>query len=499
MVRHERNQDVRRELQLTPAHYQVHYAALTVDEMHLYDRVALVIMSVATRLHRQGVLSSRMGYAMQWVQELCRLCLHPSRVGNDELLRGDIEAHVLRGVRLMSDDRVCGINITEVLADSFVAATPQEALEWVTSMAAARKPGLLRNSSIPEETATTLAEIAQVPPLLPQCGICMDNMAAPTLLKCLHMFCKECVLGVIDASRSVMGNVNAKCPYCRDRKSMMEEKRVVMVDTTVPMKVVAETRHNDKSSTTAAAHSGDEDVNVVLARIGDGSRVRAFLEVVEEIWRTQPDDGVLVFSKYPAFLQLAYDAVAARGYAPHMVCGASSLAQRQRAMRAMQSSSGDSALSQRRILFVTSRSANAGLNLTFANHVVFLEPNLNPAIEHQAVGRVHRFGQLKQSLCTTSLHLTPSRRSSTDGLFGCANKRRRGSKAQPQQRLARAQGILMRCRGERSSAALHQQRYCYCSSILCLRRLRSRRRVHSYVLDSVVSLLYLLLLGTQLS
>ncbi|CAM39420.1 conserved hypothetical protein [Leishmania braziliensis MHOM/BR/75/M2904] len=396
MVRHERNQDVRRELQLTPAHYQVHYAALTVDEMHLYDRVALVIMSVATRLHRQGVLSSRMGYAMQWVQELCRLCLHPSRVGNDELLRGDIEAHVLRGVRLMSDDRVCGINITEVLADSFVAATPQEALEWVTSMAAARKPGLLRNSSIPEETATTLAEIAQVPPLLPQCGICMDNMAAPTLLKCLHMFCKECVLGVIDASRSVMGNVNAKCPYCRDRKSMMEEKRVVMVDTTVPMKVVAETRHNDKSSTTAAAHSGDEDVNVVLARIGDGSRVRAFLEVVEEIWRTQPDDGVLVFSKYPAFLQLAYDAVAARGYAPHMVCGASSLAQRQRAMRAMQSSSGDSALSQRRILFVTSRSANAGLNLTFANHVVFLEPNLNPAIEHQAVGRVHRFGQLKQ-------------------------------------------------------------------------------------------------------
>lgn len=224
----------------------------------------------------------------------------------------------------------------------------------------------------------------------------MDNMAAPTLLKCLHMFCKECVLGVIDASREVAGNVSAKCPYCRDRKSMLEEKRVVTVDTAVPVEAATETKHDDDCCRVATAHSGDEEVDAVLACIGDGSRVRAFLEVVEEIWRTQPDDGVLVFSKYPTFLKLAHDAVAGQGYAPHMVCGASSLAQRQRAMRAMQPPSGDSVLSQRRILFVTSRSANAGLNLTFANHVIFLEPNLNPAIEQQAVGRVHRFGQLKQ-------------------------------------------------------------------------------------------------------
>ncbi|CAJ1989744.1 SNF2 family N-inal domain/DEAD/DEAH box helicase/Ring finger domain/Zinc finger C3HC4 type (RING finger)/Helicase conserved C-inal domain containing protein [Leishmania donovani] len=396
MVRHERNEQVSRELQLTPARYQVHSAPLTADEMRLYDRVALVIMNVAARLHRQGILSSRMGYVMQWVQDLCRLCLHPSRVGNDKLLRGDIEAHMLRGVRLTSDNGVCGAGITEVLAASFVAATPQEALEWVKLMAASRKPSLLSDSSVPEETATTLAELAQVPPLLPQCGVCMDSMAVPTLLKCFHMFCKECVLGVIDASREVAGNVSAKCPYCRDRKSMLEEKRVVAVDTAAPVEAAAETRHDDDCCRTATAHSGDEEVDVVLACIGDGSRVRAFLEVVEEIWRTQPDDGVLVFSKYPAFLKLAHDAVAAQGYAPHMVCGASSLAQRQRAMRAMQPPSGASVLSQRRILFVTSRSANAGLNLTFANHVVFLEPNLNPAIEQQAVGRVHRFGQLRQ-------------------------------------------------------------------------------------------------------
>ncbi|KAG5502206.1 hypothetical protein GH5_05159 [Leishmania sp. Ghana 2012 LV757] len=396
MVRHERNQQVSRELQLAPVHYQVHSAALTADEMHLYDRVALVIMNVAARLHRQGVLSSRMGYAMQWVQELCRLCLHPSRVGNDELLRGDVEGHVLRGVRLMGDEGVSDAGIAKVLAASFVMATPQEALEWAASIAAALEPGLLRHSGVPKETATMLAELAQVPPLLPQCGVCMDSMVAPTLLKCFHMFCKECVLGVIDASRSAAGNVNAKCPYCRDRKSLLEEKRVVTVEATVPVEAAVMANHDADGSTPATGHSGDEEADAVLARIGDGSRVRTFVKVVEEIWRAQPDDGVLVFSKYPAFLQMARDAVAAQGYAPHMVCGASSLAQRQRAMRAMQPASGDSALPQRRILFVTSRSANAGLNLTFANHVVFLEPNFNPAIEQQAIGRVHRFGQQKQ-------------------------------------------------------------------------------------------------------
>jgi len=45
------------------------------------------------------------------------------------------------------------------------------------------------------------------------------------------------------------------------------------------------------------------------------------------------------------------------------------------------------------IFLLSIRAAACGINLTQANRVFILEPLLNPAIEQQAVGRVHRLGQ----------------------------------------------------------------------------------------------------------
>ena len=46
-----------------------------------------------------------------------------------------------------------------------------------------------------------------------------------------------------------------------------------------------------------------------------------------------------------------------------------------------------------KIMLVSLKAGNAGLNLTAANQVVILDPFWNPYIEEQAIDRAHRIGQ----------------------------------------------------------------------------------------------------------
>ena len=49
-----------------------------------------------------------------------------------------------------------------------------------------------------------------------------------------------------------------------------------------------------------------------------------------------------------------------------------------------------------RVLIVSIKVGGVGLNLTCASRVILMDPWWNPAVEHQAIERVHRIGQFKE-------------------------------------------------------------------------------------------------------
>ena len=44
---------------------------------------------------------------------------------------------------------------------------------------------------------------------------------------------------------------------------------------------------------------------------------------------------------------------------------------------------------------MTYETGNCGVTLTAASHIFLMEPSVNPSVEHQAAGRIHRLGQSK--------------------------------------------------------------------------------------------------------
>ena len=53
------------------------------------------------------------------------------------------------------------------------------------------------------------------------------------------------------------------------------------------------------------------------------------------------------------------------------------------------------------LLLLVKQGAN-GLNLTEAQHVILVEPLMDPAVEAQAIGRVDRLGQVPRVHCSNS-------------------------------------------------------------------------------------------------
>lgn len=121
------------------------------------------------------------------------------------------------------------------------------------------------------------------------------------------------------------------------------------------------------------------------------AKIDQMMDLLTEVVETA-DDGekVLIFSQWTSLLDLAEVPIEGKGWGYRRYDGSMNAKMRGDAVDDFKDARKDV-----RIMLVSLKAGNAGLNLNVASRVIILDPFWNPYIEEQAIDRAHRIGQVR--------------------------------------------------------------------------------------------------------
>ncbi|GAB4813783.1 hypothetical protein N2152v2_000829 [Parachlorella kessleri] len=217
------------------------------------------------------------------------------------------------------------------------------------------------------------------------CGICHDPVEDPVVSACDHAFCRGCITEYMNSATGV-----AKCPSCA---------RALTVDLTQQVQqggspggpgapaapVVAAVR--------AAANTVYRKSSI-LSRIGAGTfrsstKIEALREEIHRMLERDPSAKGIVFSQFTSMLDLCYFRLQQCGIKCVKLQGSQTMDQRDTMIEAF---THDPHV---KIFLMSLKAGGVALNLTAASHCFLMDPWWNPAVEQQAMDRIHRLGQYK--------------------------------------------------------------------------------------------------------
>ena len=119
------------------------------------------------------------------------------------------------------------------------------------------------------------------------------------------------------------------------------------------------------------------------------AKVDRCCEILDQIQADAEGEKTIVFSQFTSLLDLLEVPISRKGWGFKRYDGSMTATQRNDAV--MDFTDNRSC----KIMLVSLKAGNAGLNLVAASQVIILDPFWNPFIEEQAVDRTHRIGQLR--------------------------------------------------------------------------------------------------------
>ncbi|KAK2739213.1 hypothetical protein FQN57_006656 [Myotisia sp. PD_48] len=291
-----------------------------------------------------------------------------------------------------------------------------------------------------------------------ECPVCIDAMEnAVIFFPCGHSTCSECFAKISHPDQAIArgndGSSEFKCPNCRgkvDPKKVTDnvsfQKVHVLGETEEPTE--KETDETNESSDSDDSEDDDDDLKDFIVPDGevdnDGSpatepkrakrdkkgkgkavkkqkktlaelkkeamgsakgrrkyfkklmrnwepsaKVEKTVEILQSIIEEDSEEKTIIFSQFTSLLDLLEIPIMRRGWNYKRYDGSMKPADRNNAVMEFTDDP------HCKIMLVSLKAGNSGLNLVAASQVILLDPFWNPYLEDQAIDRAHRIGQIR--------------------------------------------------------------------------------------------------------
>lgn len=256
------------------------------------------------------------------------------------------------------------------------------------------------NNSPLNEVAVSIAAVEKVSGVKvveEACPICQEKLINQKMVfQCGHVTCCKCFFALSEQRLTQHGKSQDKwvlCPTCRQHTDFgniaFADDRQKITDSSLP--------------------GGENSEASIIVQGSYGTKIEAITRRILWISFKDPSAKLLVFSSWNDVLDVLEHAFAANSISCIRMKGGRKAHVSISQFKGERSSSTKGAskkhaqlpLSETKsvqvLLLLIQHGAN-GLNLLEAQHVILVEPLLNPAAEAQAIGRVHRIGQKNKTL-----------------------------------------------------------------------------------------------------
>ncbi|XP_058747815.1 uncharacterized protein LOC131620688 [Vicia villosa] len=224
------------------------------------------------------------------------------------------------------------------------------------------------------------------------CPICQEKLGHQRMVfQCGHVTCCKCLFAMTEKRLQHSKTHNwVMCPTCRQHTDFGNIAYAVDAQ-----------KESPNSSMPHTTDSCEKHEASIPVKGSYGTKIEAVTRRILWIKATNHKSKVLVFSSWEDVLNVLEHAFAANNISFIRMNGGRKAHPAISQFRGKQNDSkgceGSEPKSIQVLLLLIKHGAN-GLNLLEAQHVVLVEPLLNPAAEAQAISRVHRIGQKNKTL-----------------------------------------------------------------------------------------------------